>query len=1315
MKKILTIVAIMVLIITGGVMFAACNGDGNDYDGHLLTVETPSSGLRSFSIRGGIYQGSLISWLDGDRIPDGTSVDIEWASQEGFIVHLYINNVRQTGASPITMTVESDLNVRFVSQAINERNINVVRPTQGTYTSFNVFASDDLTTPLIGTTTVREDRYLSISWERVIGYTAQLFINGQATTHSSPHIHNFTADTTIELRTTPLYFETTFNADSGVAHFSVEGISGVNENADNFTQDVREGRVLNVSFRADNDYVAVLEINGVQTSYFAFEENTTAQVTIEGETTIRIIAVRFGEDAVVCVSLDGFYQNGINDFRVYLVGSPNQLLDIDNGSFNVGVGDRLLFVWERNVGYSGVLRANDTIISLDSNHTFIVIGDVDIELEIVHHFVDVIVGAITLDYIHPEMIFSVVQGTTTLNQGTNRIREGSSIVIVFQTHPRYLARIWINGVIENIDSAGTWQILTNTIINITTVPNPNYTGDTSNNVTVTFNLNSAPGTPPAPQTVILGSTIFEPTAPNRDGYAFLGWFMSPVPVDDARWNFAVNTVLFSRVLFAGWEARDPDYEDTFYQWEEGGYIYFHYLARNADGTPWTQAQYEEWAFWVWPGNPGAPGGVDASFSHLSETSGGVFKIDFTTQHTGGWPRPGTIPHYFPDNNNLSFLIVNRASRGVPGAHWVSDGGDILVSNIWSELREPQNNIHIFIERGRASQFRFNWLDEMPHDYWQYVEFDGDADTVGNVFWRDTIDDFPIVQTAQPFLHEMGVGYQIFVPSFATSPCATVPGFGTLRGVINNLDYIESLSVGVIWLTPINEAISYHLYDVTCFYSIDPRVGTMEDFEELIYEAGERGIKVIMDLVPNHTSNMHPWFQRSQLLEPQFRNWFSRRHISTLNRQFNTNWNGTGSMPAQWGNWHRMRDDYFFYGSFGSHMPDLNFDYQPVRDEMVNIANFWLERGVAGFRLDAVKHIYDWTEWDRDTLSPGQTETNQSGTNLERNVHFWREFNYRVKENHPDAFLIGENLDGNQANLERFFEGMDSQFNFNMYFYMNQAFGNVAGFRNRFESHQVMNNRGRGANLPGNTLQTHGAIEGLFTSNHDVPRMINVITGRPGHGRGIDVGNHWNQGDAVLARNRLHVMSSALLTLPGITWIYYGDELGMEGYMRQNTPQDGTNNATAHVDRWVRQPFKFSTNATVQANRGGTHGIHVGYMSQAAGTIRWSQFNQSLPGVDEQNIAPDSTLNRFREFAAAASLPTMTRGTLSMVTNVNANVFAFQMSYNGSIYRIYHNFSNSAISQGANGFNPGNLTNVIAASHNATAATLPAWGSIIVSL
>ena len=338
-------------------------------------------------------------------------------------------------------------------------------------------------------------------------------------------------------------------------------------------------------------------------------------------------------------------------------------------------------------------------------------------------------------------------------------------------------------------------------------------------------------------------------------------------------------------------------------------------------------------------------------------------------------------------------------------------------------------------------------------------------------------------------------YEIFIYSFCDSDG---DGIGDINGVRSKLDYLQELGINGIWFMPIHDSNSYHKYDVNDYYSIDPAYGTMEDFEALLSECKNRGIKVIIDLVINHSADDHEWFQTTaeylktlpEGAEPNASEcpyvdyyFFSREKVNGYQQLSGTDW--------------------YYEGQFSPDMPDLNWGNESFRAEVRNIMEFWLAKGVDGFRLDAAKEFYS-----------GKVSANIEVLN-------WIQETAVAID--PDCYLVAEVWDSFNTIAEYYQSGITSIFDY--------AFGDSSG-----KIITVLRGAGQASVVStyATALEKANAaysasnpdyIDAPFLSNHDVGRIAGFV--------GKDA-----------AKTKL--AGAMNLFMSGSAFIYYGEEIGMVG-------------------------------------------------------------------------------------------------------------------------------------------------------------------------
>ena len=366
-----------------------------------------------------------------------------------------------------------------------------------------------------------------------------------------------------------------------------------------------------------------------------------------------------------------------------------------------------------------------------------------------------------------------------------------------------------------------------------------------------------------------------------------------------------------------------------------------------------------------------------------------------------------------------------------------------------------------------------------------------------------------------------VWYEIFVYSFADS---NGDGIGDLRGVISKLDYLQELGINGIWLMPIHPSTSYHKYNVDDYYAIDPAYGTMSDFEDMMAECDKRGIKVILDLVVNHSGDRNEWFTTAtdylkNLQLGDFANPDDCKYLSYYNFVLADEAPGTG--------YSRVPGSMYSYEcQFSQDMPDLNLDNQELRNDIKDIMKFWMDKGVGGFRVDAAKEFYTG--------------------NITKNVEFMSWMQKTATSIDPEAYLVAEVWDSFDAVTRYYESGFTSIFNY--------PFGDDSG-----KLVKVVNSRGNATLVKtwATALETADKaysekhpdyIDAPFLSNHDVGRIHGFVKGDP---------------------LRIKMAAAMNLFMSGSAFIMYGEEIGMAGPTGDQQQQHPS----------IRCPMYWSANGT----------------------------------------------------------------------------------------------------------------------------------------
>jgi alpha-glucosidase len=485
----------------------------------------------------------------------------------------------------------------------------------------------------------------------------------------------------------------------------------------------------------------------------------------------------------------------------------------------------------------------------------------------------------------------------------------------------------------------------------------------------------------------------------------------------------------------------------------------------------------------------------------------------------------------------------------------------------------------------------------------------------------------------------GVIYQIAVSSFADS---NGDGRGDLRGIIERLGYLNdgtesSLGIDAIWLTPINTSpLSDFGYDVSDYYSIDPRFGTMQDLDDLLEECHRRGIRLMMDLVLNHTSSEHPWFveSRSSRDNPR-RDWYVWRDGRAPGKPPN-DWRAVVEGSA----WeYDEPSGQYYYHAFLPFQPDLNWRNPAVRDEMLDVARFWLEKGVDGFRLDLVNCLYEDAQL-RDNppklgLRPYLAQKHIHDLSQPESLDVAGALR-RLADGFAERALMGEVLtDAPEDCVAYLGDGTDR---LHLSFYLEFI-------RNRWNAQAFRRSVG--------WLEDHLPPRGwpcYYLNNHDLPRSYTRLDGK--------------KADA-----RAKVAAAMLLTLRGTPILYYGEEIGMPS----SKVSHGTLDDPIGRKFWPLRVGRDGSRTPMQWSAG----VNAGFSS---GTP-WLPVDRSyrVRNVERERERSDSLLNWYRRLLSLRkAMPALHSGDYLEIDRLPEGVFAYTRRAETQTVAVFLNFTARSI-------------------------------------
>ena len=507
--------------------------------------------------------------------------------------------------------------------------------------------------------------------------------------------------------------------------------------------------------------------------------------------------------------------------------------------------------------------------------------------------------------------------------------------------------------------------------------------------------------------------------------------------------------------------------------------------------------------------------------------------------------------------------------------------------------------------------------------------------------------------------QKSVVYQIYPRSFMDS---NGDGIGDLQGIIGKLDYLRNLGVDVIWLSPFYASPNAdNGYDISDYQKIMEEFGTMEDFDELLKEAHQRNLKIIIDMVVNHSSDEHEWFKKSKAGIEPYRNYYIWR--KGVDGKEPNNWRSNFSGSA-W-TYSEERQEYYLH-LFHKKQPELNWQCAELRNEIYRMMNWWLDKGVDGFRLDVINYIGKNPEFPDGVIGKdGLGDFVPYAVNLPISHDYIKEMNSQVWHNREGILTVGETpfagtddavqyscLDNTELNMVFQFEHMDLD---------NAEDGSKWSDRRipLLELKRSFSNWQR---------KLYGkAWNSLYWCNHDQPRVVSRL--------GNDTDTWWNKSAKMLA-TCLHFMQ-------GTPYVYQGEELGMTNYpfsdIRDFRDVESINayheyTEILHVDNdkmisYLRNKSRDNARTPMQWDETDEAGFTTG--------VPWMPVNPNYKRINAaaQIGDEDSVYNYYRKLISLRKeYPIIVNGDFELVGENNADVFAYLRHWKDQILWVACNFT-----------------------------------------
>ncbi len=503
--------------------------------------------------------------------------------------------------------------------------------------------------------------------------------------------------------------------------------------------------------------------------------------------------------------------------------------------------------------------------------------------------------------------------------------------------------------------------------------------------------------------------------------------------------------------------------------------------------------------------------------------------------------------------------------------------------------------------------------------------------------------------------QKSVVYQIYPKSFQDTDNS---GKGDLNGIIKHLDYLKSLGVGAIWITPFYPSPGVdNGYDVSDYTGIDPAYGTMQDFENLISEADKRNIKIVMDLVFNHTSDKHEWFLESKMSRDNPKSdWY-------IWRDKPTNWRGIFGGSA-W-TWCEERQQYYLH-TFAVQQPDLNWENPEVRKALFDAANFWLKKGIGGFRVDAITYIKKPEKFVDGVVdgADGLSSIHEITANTPGILDFLREFKREVFDG-KDIFTVGE-ANGVPSNELKYWSGEDGVFDMIFEFNVTRMPFKNGEFWHKPEKWTIKDFKNALNSTQQATKETWCPV---FFENHDEPRSV----------------NHYfpNGADRIKAAKSLAVI---LMTLRGTPFIYQGEEIGIDNVNWNDIEIYNDISSHGQYELAIKEGLshdnamkgvKFFSRDNARTPMQWNSKINAGFTGEKS--IPWLPLNEHyiFINVESENDNKDSILNFYRKLSDLRSKnQELLSGEYNFLLPDDENIFAYSRGTGENKFVIAVNLSSN---------------------------------------